>query len=72
MYDVRYGLLAGVPHEDRARMVEELSEHLADVISSVDDACDGARDLEKSLNRILFGEIRKNPFEKLDSGVFRS
>ena len=71
MYDVRSGLFAGVPSEDRTRMVGELSEHLADVSSALEDACDGAHALEKNLNRILFGEIRENPFEKLDSGIFR-
>ena len=68
MYKPHPGVLNGVAGEERARIISELSELITDLGSTLEDACDSMRDLEKGLDRILFGE-RPNPFERIERDV---
>lgn len=70
MFPPHPGLFDGVSPDVRARMVSDLSGYFADLSSALEDACDTTRDLEKGLDRILFGEKRDNPFERVGSSTF--
>ena len=68
MYKPHPGVLNGVAGDERARIISELSELITDLGDTLEEACDSMRDLEKGLNRILFGE-RPNPFERIERDV---
>ena len=60
------GLLEHATPDQRASIVTELCGIIDSMACDVEDVCDGARDFEKSLNRLLYGNSRENTFNRFD------
>lgn len=66
MYSPQRGLFEQVTPDQRAYIVSELCGLLESLSCSIEDVCDNARDLEKGLNDLLYGESRENPFRRFE------